>query len=629
MANAHERVHEVLSPLPPDADGESPLILHSMSIKEEISRPFEYTVELLSEDNEIDPNDLLGESIAILIRIHQRTRYFHGIVGQFINFGRAGGYTRYQLTMRPWYWFLNRTANCRIFQELSVIDIFEEVAKNTHGFSDFRLSLTESYEPREYCVQYRETDFHFLSRLLEEEGIFYFFEHEEDKHTLVLGDSKSAFTPVDAGELGSSIPFRAPGDAQQEQEHISVWEVQHAVQSARTVLDDFDFTKPKVDLEGRSEVTRDHGQADFEVYDYPGRYQEVSEGERFSKIRIQELQSQFHRITGEGDHRALRVGQTFDLIEHPRDSENDEYVILSTEIEIESAEIEQLRAGSDNRFDVQFVAYPGSIDPFFFRPDRITAKPVVRGPQTAIVVGKESEEIWTDKYGRVKVQFHWDREGNSDENSSCWIRVSQLWAGKNWGGIQIPRIGQEVVVDFLEGDPDRPLITGRVYNDDQMPPYTLPDNQTQSGVISRSTKQGTPDTFNELRFEDKIGEEHVYFHAEKDFQRIVENNDSLSVGFEKMDPGDQTIEVYNDQSVRVAQGNHSLSVEMGESTIEAAQRITLKVGGSTITIEPACITINSPQITIEGQATLDATSPMTTVEGSGMAIVKGGLVKIN
>jgi type VI secretion system secreted protein VgrG len=320
---------------------------------------------------------------------------------------------------------------------------------------------------------------------------------------------------------------------------------------------------------------------------------------------------------------------------HPRASENAEYVLLKTEIEVESAEVEQVQENAENRFAVKFIALP-SRDPF--RPARQIRKPVVYGPQTAVVVGKAGEEIWTDKYGRVKLQFHWDREGQSDENSSCWVRVSQVWAGKNWGGIQIPRIGQEVVVGFLEGDPDRPLVIGRVYNEDQMPPYPLPGSMTQSGLISRSTKSGSADTFNELRFEDKKGEEQVFFQAEKDFERLVKNNDTLTVGKSGAPDGSQKIEIWKDRSaeiktgndsIKVTAGNHSVKVDAGTSTIEAMQKITLKVGASTITIEPAKITLSSPEITVDGVAKIAATAPMTDIKGNATLMLGGAIVKIN
>ena len=640
-----ERIHEVLSPLPPDEHGQSPLLLLQVTAREEMSRPFEYVAELLSEQDDIDPTKLLGEPMTILIRLADgRTRYFHGLVSNFSYRGTEGGYTSYHAVLRPWLWFLRRTTDCRIFQDVTVRDVFEKVVKDTHGFSDYRLSLTENYKTREYCVQYRESDFDFVSRLLEEEGIFYFFEHEEDKHTMVLGDSYSAFKAIEGSPgTGADIPYRAPGESGVEMEHISEWHIRHELQSGTFALDDYDFTKPRVELLKSSTVTREHARAEYEVYDYPGRYLEISDGEFLAKVRVQELQSKYKRLSGVGDHRELSPGKLFNLIEypfqgatdHPRASENAEYVLLKTDIEVESAEIEQMRADAENRFVVNFIALP-SREPY--RPSRVTPKPVVHGPQTALVVGKAGEEIWTDKYGRVKLQFHWDREGQSDENSSCWVRVSQVWAGSNWGGMHIPRIGQEVVVSFLEGDPDRPLITGRVYNEDMMPPYPLPDNQTQSGILSRSTKDGTPELFNELRFEDKKDEEQIYFHAQKDFERIVENNDVLKVGSSAADDGSQTIEVWKDRSAEiktgndsttVAQGNHSLNVDAGTSTIEAAQKITLKVGGSTITIEPAKISLSSPEISIQGNAKIAATAPMTEISGSATLMLSGGIIKIN
>ncbi|HJQ81078.1 MAG TPA: type VI secretion system tip protein TssI/VgrG [Lacipirellulaceae bacterium] len=628
MAGDTPRVHEVKSPLPPDANGESPLLLRQLIAREEISRPFEYVADLLSMQAVIDPNKLLGKSMTVLVRLADgRIRYFDGLVSHFSFRGVETGYASYRAVLRPWFWFLTRNVNCRIFQEVSVPEVFEKVVKDTHSFSDYRLSLNEQYKKREYCVQYRESDFDFISRLIEEEGIFYFFEHEEGKHTLVLGDSKSAFSDIDGSEAtGSDIPYRSPGEASTELEHISEWQVLHEFQTVKVALDDFDFKKPRVDLLKQSSVTRDHALAKYEFFDYPGLYIEASDGEALAKVRVEEIQSRFKRLAGISDHRGMTPGVLFNLAEYPREGEDGEYVLLKTEIEVESAEIEQLRADARNRFDVKFVAQPGD-DPF--RPPRQTRKPLVYGPQTAIVVGKSGEEIWTDKYGRVKLQFHWDREGESNENSSCWVRVSQAWAGSNWGSIHIPRIGQEVVVSFLEGDPDRPLITGRVYNEDMMPPYPLPDNQTQSGLMSRSSKNGTPELFNEIRFEDKSGEEQIYFHAQKDFERIVENNDTLKVGSSEAEDGSQTIEIWKDRKAEIKTGNDSLKVSAGERTVEAAKKITLKVGGSTITIEPAKISLSSPEISIQGNTKVAATAPMTEVSGSATLTLSGGIVKIN
>ena len=646
MPEQLERVHEIKCPLPPDAQGECPLKLRKLTATEKISEPYEYEVELVSELDDVNPEDLLGEPMTVSVRTtdegSRKPRYFHGIVTSFAYEGRAEGYSQYRATLRPWFWLLTRNLDCRIFQEVTVVDIFEEVCRETHGFSDFRLALNEQYRTRTYCVQYRESDFNFISRLLEEEGIFYFFEHTEDKHTLVLTDANANFPDIEGGN--KDLVYRAPGEARVDLEHISVWRAAHEVQTGACVLDDYDFTKPRVDLEGRSSVSRSHSHADYEAYDYPGLHWESADGETLARLRVEELQTNYRCYKGSGDHRNMTPGRAFNLKEYPRQSEDDEYVFVSTKITVESAEIEQLRSGAENLFAVEFEAIIRS-EPF--RPERKTPKPFVRGPQTAMVVGPSGEEIWTDNYGRVKLQFHWDRLGQSDENSSCWVRVSQVWAGKNWGAMHIPRIGQEVIVDFLEGDPDRPLITGRVYNDGQMPPYDLPDNQTQSGIKSRSTKDGTPETFNELRFEDKAGEEHIYFHAEKDFERVVENDDVLRVGVDKRDPGDQSIQIYGNRTAEiqtgnddttvsqgnhattVSMGNHSVDVSAGKSATTAAQKITLTVGGSSITMTPTKISLSAPQIEVTGNAQVAVSAPMTEVKGTATLIVSGGVVKIN
>jgi type VI secretion system secreted protein VgrG len=625
---AGKRIHEVKSPLPPEANGDSPLLLIRLHAKEELSRPFEYTADLLSEHDDIDPNKLLGKPMAITVRTaDDRVRCFQGLVSNFSYRGPEAAYAHYQAVIRPWFWFLARNRDCRIFQDMTVRDVFEKVAKDTHQFSDFKWNTTATYKKRDYCVQYRESDFNFLSRLLEEEGIYYYFEHEESKHTMILGDSYTAFTSIKGTEKnGPKVPFRAQGEAGLELEHVSEWQVLHELQSGTTVIDDFDFEKPKVELQSKSQISREHAQSKFEVYDYPGLYWVNGDGDQLSKVRIEELQSNYKRLAGTSDHRELNAGKLFKLAEHPRKGEDAEYALIKTETDVESGEIAQTREGAENKFAVKFVAIP-SRDPF--RPARTTKKPFVHGPQTAIVVGKSGEEIWTDKYGRVKLQFHWDREGKSDENSSCWIRVSQAWAGKNWGSMHIPRIGQEVVVTFLEGDPDRPLVIGRVYNADLMPPYGLPDNQTQSGILSRSSKGGTGENANELRFEDKKGEEKVTFHAEKDFDREVENNDSLKVGSAKAEDGSQTIEIWKNRSAEIKTGDDVTKVTAGSSTIEAAQKITLKVGASTIVIEPAKISLSSPEITVTGNAKISASAPMTEVSGAGALTLSGGMVKIN
>jgi type VI secretion system secreted protein VgrG len=488
---------------------------------------------------------------------------------------------------------------------MTVPDIIQAVFREL-GFTDFDNQLSGQYREWEYCVQYRETDFDFVSRLMEQEGIYYYFRHEPERHILVLADAIGSHRPTPGYE---EVPFFPPDEHQfRRRDHLFEWSVHQEVQPGHYVLNDFDFKKPKADLIVKATVSRHHQQAEHEIYDYPGEYEELPAGTHYVQARIEERHTEYEQVWGKGSARGLAVGALFKLTDYPlRQDLNREYLIVSSTHTLTTQEYETKDVAAPQHMCLCEITAVDSRQQY--RPRCITPKPVVHGPQTAIVVGPAGEEIWTDRYGRVKVQFHWDRYGQRDENSSCWIRVSQLWAGKQWGGIQLPRIGQEVIVEFLEGDPDRPIITGRVYNADQMPPYDLPGHQTQSGVKSRSSKQGTASNFNELRFEDKIGAEEVYFHAERDFARVVENNDTLRVGFEKKQAGDQTIDVQHhrtktvhqgDDSLTVKMGNHSIKVNLGSSTIEALTGIKLKCGLSSISLTPASITIDAPLVTIKG-----------------------------
>ncbi|MCO6457292.1 MAG: type VI secretion system tip protein VgrG [Pirellulaceae bacterium] len=658
MPQQSERLVQVKTPL-----GEDVLLFYRATIAEELGRLFTVEIEMLSKKLDIKPMDLLGLTMTLEWEVEgEGTRYFNGHVVSFGQVGVHRNYVRYRATLKPWLWFLTRTADCKIFQEMTVPDILKEVFKD-NGFSDIEDSLTGSYRDWVYCVQYRETDFNFVSRLMEQEGIYYYFKHVDGKHTLVLSDDYSAHAPVAEYE---TIPYFPPDPgAQRRRDYLDDWTYSQTVRTGAYALNDFDFEKPKGDLKLVVATPQSHPQANLEVYDYPGEYLTTGEGDPYVKSRIQEQQADFEVCQGRGIARGLMAGGLFTLELHPHDELNKEYLVVSAIHEIRSDEYETTGDGEGETFFRTSIRAIDSKTPY--RSPRITPKPIVQGPQTAIVVGKQGEEIWTDKYGRIKVQFHWDRYGKSDEKSTCWIRVSQYWAGDQWGSIHIPRIGQEVIVEHLEGDPDRPIVTGRVYNADNMPPYALPDNQTQSGIKSRSTKSGNDKTFNELRFEDKKGEEQIYFHAEKDFERIVENNDTLKVGFDKKDKGDQTIEIYNDRkiivgnnetreigygikdagdqtikvfndrtvtignndSLKVEKGNQTIKISMGKTSHEAMQAIELKVGASSIKIEPASITIKSPQIKIEADAMLTAKGAMTNVEGSAMLILKGGLVKIN
>ncbi len=531
--------------------GEDALLFFKMVGEENLSKPFEYHLDLLSLKHDINPNQLLGESITIKLRLADgHWRYFNGYVTRFAQYGRLDDFAQYRLTIRPWFWFLTRASNCRVFQHKSVPEIIKQVFRD-QNFSDFKERLSGSYSTRDYCVQYRESDFNFVSRLMEEEGIYYYFSHKDGTHELVLSDSVSSHDKVPGYE---KIPFHQEQGANDRtrNDHIHEWEVGKEVQSGFYALTDYDFKKPKARLLVKSSVTRSHSHAKYECFDYPGEYVEMGDGENLVRHRIEELQAQHEYCEGKGNPRGLAVGALFTLTEHAVKSFNREHLVVHASYYLQLDEyISSIRsASSENIFECSFRAMDRTVP---FRPSRTSFRPSVQGPQTAVVVGPAGEEIYVDKYGRVKVQFHWDRYGSNDENSSCWVRVSHPWAGKMWGMIAIPRIGQEVIVDFLEGDADQPIITGRVYNADQMPPYDLPANATQTGIKSRSSKGGGTANFNELRFEDKKGSEQVFLHAEKNQDIEVENDETHWVGHDrtKTIDNDETTHVKHDRTETV------------------------------------------------------------------------------
>ncbi len=555
--------------------GDDTLLFRGMSAHEHLGRLFQFDLDLLSEDDQIKIPDILGQNMAVRLALPgNKTRYFNGFVSRFSHLGGEGEYAHYQATLRPWLWFLTRTSDCRIFQEMTVPDIIKDVFRE-HGFSDLlEEALSGSYRTWTYCVQYRETDFNFVSRLMEQEGIYYYFKHKESKHVLVLADSISAHEPYPDYE---AIPFYPKVDdaPTEDRDRFFDWSLAQEVQSGTYAINDYDFEKPKADLAVKSTISRDHSQAEYEMYDYPGEYLETSDGDNYVRTRIEELHSQYEEVQGTANARGLMTGALFKLTDSPREDQNREYLITSARYDLTMDTYGTGGGGDGPSFGCSITAIE-SKQPY--RSPRVTSKPVVQGPQTAMVVGKSGEEIWTDRYGRVKVQFHWDRYGKLDENSSCWVRVANVWAGKSWGGIQIPRIGQEVIIEFLEGDPDHPIITGRVYNADNMPPYDLPANQTQSGLKSRSTKEGSGENFNEIRFEDLKGEEEVYIHAEKDHNQVTENDRTEDVGHDRsLKVGnDKSENVGNDKSISVGK-NHSESV--GDSmTLSVANDRTMSIG---------------------------------------------------
>jgi len=557
--------------------GEDVLLFHKMTATEELGRMFRFEIDLLSKDPNIKFEKILGQNVTIRLDLpNNKMRYFNGYISRFSQVGTSGIYHAYHATVHPWLWFLTRSADCRIFQNKTVPDIIKEVLKE-QGFTDIKDALGGvQYRSWEYCVQYRETDFDFVSRLMEQEGIYYFFTHEQNKHTMVLANTVSSHEAFPDYE---QITYYPPENQQhREEDHIFDWSLSQEVQPGIYALNDYDFKQPKANLQVKSAISRKHDRATMEIFDYPGEYVTSAEGEAYVRSRVEELQAEFERAHGQANARGLAVGSTFKLQGYPRSDQNREYLVVSATHSLESDAYDSSpSAGNGEEYSCTFSTMHIQE---VFRPARLTPKPIVQGPQTAVVVGPSGEEIYTDKYGRVKVQFHWDRYGKRDENSSCWVRVSQLWAGTQWGGIHLPRIGQEVIIQFLEGDPDQPIITGRVYNNDNMPPYALPANATQSGIKSRSSKSGNASNFNEFRFEDKKGSEEVYLHGEKDWTIVIENDKNQSIGHdETMSVGnDRTKTVTHDQSETIG---HNKTIQVGVNHTETiGSNMSLTVGSN-------------------------------------------------
>ena len=577
------RVMEITTPL-----GDDVLLFHGMHAQEEISRVPEFQLDLLSTNGEIAVDAILGKNVTVKVMLaDDRIRHYNGYVSRFSQGHMLGRYHRYFATVRPWLWFLSRTADCRIFQGKTVPEIVKQVLSE-EPTNDFKFALTGSYRKWTYCVQYRETDLNFVSRLLEHEGIYYYFTHRAGKNTLVLTDSYSGHELCPGAQ---KLPFIDPLRlARPDVEHIDAWDFGREVQPGVYAHTDYDFERPSTSLRTQKALPRKYTPSTYEIYDYPGLYTQKADGEAYAAVRINEYGTQFERARGTTNARGLSVGYLFALDAHPRADQNREHLVVAASSDLEFSDYESMPDRTGASFRCSFTAMSSKQQ---YRPRRQTPKPSVQGPQTAVVVGPAGEEIYTDKYGRVKVQFFWDREGKQDENASCWVRVSHPWAGKAWGAVAIPRIGQEVIVDFLEGDPDQPIITGRVYNAEQMPPYELPANKTQSGVKSRSSLGGDPANFNEIRFEDKKGAEQLFMHAEKNQDIEVENDETHWVGHDrrKSIDNDETTHVKHDRTETV-DNNETITIHGNRTeTVDKDESITIGKNRTESVAENESITI--------------------------------------
>jgi type VI secretion system secreted protein VgrG len=540
--------------------GKDVLLLQEITGIEGISSLFSYELNLLAYENDsIVFKDIVGQKVTITLNLPDGTpRYINGYVSRFTQGGTdARLFTHYDAQVVPWLWFLTRQADCRIFQNLAVPDIISQVF-NLFDFKDFRLSLKGSYPQLEYCVQYRETSFNFVSRLMEEFGIFYYFDHStQGKHTMVLADQSSTLPACPS----SPVSYDTQVGGLEDPEVISNWHVGQEVRTGKYTVTDYNFITPSTSLLANDPTVVDLSASHpLELFDYPGLHTNKDQGDTVAKVRMQEEEAGYMVVSGEGNCRGLMSGYSFELKNHYRGDQNTNYVV--TEVRhCASAGQTYTTAGTQGgeTYSNHLTCIPASVT---YRPPRITPKPFVQGPQPALVVGKAGEEIWVDKYGRVIVQFYWDRLGQKNENSSCWIRASQPWAGGNWGAMWIPRIGQEVLVSFLEGDPDRPVITGRVYNANQMPPYTLPDYQTRSTFMSRSSKGGGSSNYNELRFEDLKGQEQIFMNAEMDMDLRVEKDSREFIGANRhlIVTTNQVEQIQTDKHLHV-KGNHFEAID--------------------------------------------------------------------
>ncbi len=497
--------------------GDDVLVLRSFQGQEAMSKLFAFELDLVSEEPSINYDDIVGQSVSLRVNLPDgSSRYWNGYVSRFVQAGQDSNVALYHATVVPWLWFLDQTTDCRIFQNKTAPEIIKQIFQE-YGFRDFSLSLYGDFVKRDYCVQYRESDFNFVSRLMEEEGIFYFFEHEHGKHTLVLGNDPAAHKEC---PNQPSARYEGTAGGWQDDDVILEWLQEQEVRPGSFTSTDYNFETPSANM-----LSSVNGKGKWEIYDFPGEYAKKADGDKLVKVRLQEQQTPKSVARGRSDCRAFGVGYKFKLTDHYRSDLNQEYVLTSLRHNAHhNLGFTSGVADTTPVYENSFECIPSTTP---IRPVRRTPVPVVQGCQTAVVVGPDGEEIFTDKYGRVKVQFHWDREGKKNDNSSCWIRVSYPWAGKAWGGIQIPRIGQEVIVDFIEGDPDRPIITGRVYNAGQMPPWDLPGKKMVSGYKSNSTKGGGG--YNEISFDDTKGTELIQVHGQYDMDTKIEHDERRHV----------------------------------------------------------------------------------------------------
>jgi len=590
--------------------GKDTLLLTAFNGSETISDLFHFNIKVLSENLELTADEIVGKVTTITLNFQEK-RYFNGYITQFtIGEIESNNLRQYTLSMAPWLWFLRKTNNHRIFQQKNTKQIVSQVFKDL-GFSDFKFKA-EGGKKREYCIQYNESDLDFVSRLLKEEGIAYYFIHDSKQHTMVIVDQKNAYEECKETNLQYSKGSN-PGL------QINSWQHLYDFQKGQWTLNDYNFKQPAKNLTANSKTaSKFANNSKFEHYEYPDLY-ESSQGNNLVKIRLEAEEVAINKVNAASNYSQLYAGGKFKLAKHTTKSEKGSYIITRIN---HSANESSYYSGEDSQEDYSntFTCIPANVH---FRPAQRHQRPVMKGPQSAVVVGPAGEEIYIDEFGRIKVQFIWDREGKKDENSSCFLRVVQSWAGNQWGTSFIPRIGHEVIVNFLDGDPDRPIVTGSVYNGKNKPVYS---SKTQSGIKTRSTKNGTHENFNELRFEDQKGSEQIYIHAEKNLDIQVENNQTLIVDKDrtKIVKHDENSTIENDRNKTVNNSQtesikKNKTITVGENhteTINKSRTLSVGVGNAETVGKMSTLTAGEGIIFTTGLSSI-------VMKSDGTIIIKG------
>ncbi len=603
------RIAKITTPL-----GDDKLLLDNFSGNEELSRPFSYRAACLSTSADLDLDKVLGKEITIELKSvdGNSTRYFSGICTEASQVSATNFLSEYSLVLEPWFRLLDNAEDCKVFQNKSVADVIRQVFSDGN-FADYKISLSGSYEAMPYCLQYNETTFDFLSRLMEENGIYYYFKHSSSKHEMQIVDAMSAHSSA------GSISWL---------DYLNMWSLKKQLHTCKTAVNSYDFKNPSGDLQSKKSQSRSHGNANLEKYHFhANEYFKGSQGSNLAQIALEKEQAYYDFFHANCEYRIPAPGMIFSLKDCPRSDQNRDYLIVGQEFSIDCGDYvtqENIRdVGKTPSFNSSIRGIPSSVN---YRPALSTPRPLARGLQSAVVVGKEGEEVWTDEFRRIKVQFPWDRVGEKNDKSSCWLRVAEMWAGKNFGSVFTPRVGQEVIVQFIDGNIDRPIVVGGVYNNDNKPPYGS-DKSTVNGIRTHSTKEGGSDNYNELYFDDKKGEEKVYFQAEKDNELLVKNDrtttikhdDTYTVENDRKGTvkNDETLVVENDRS-RTVKNDETIVVENDRKKTVKNDEIIVIENDRTSTVK------NDESHTVENDRTKTVKgNESNTVENNRSSEIKG------